>query len=99
MNSELAIAAADKLTDAGLTAEQATELLREVRKEAIVEFVGEMSAVYRKHSGEGLQEDMILACLKFDVDPAAFYDTPDSALELKALVAYHRVRGTYGEPE
>lgn len=69
------------------------------RKEAIAEFVGALGAYTRKHNGEACQEDKIFACIVFGVDPEVFYDSPDEARELRALVAYHRELGTYDGAE
>lgn len=70
---------------------------KEIRQEAVAEFVSQMSAAYRKHTGEAVREDMIAACILFDINPEVWFTDPEEALELRALVAYHKVRGTYDE--
>lgn len=70
-----------------------------IKKAAVAEFVGRMSASYRKHSANAVDEDMIAACIWFDIDPETWYDNPAEATELRASVAYHRTLGTFEDSE
>ena len=60
-------------------------------QQGIADFVNRMSAEYRKHSGEAVQEDMLMAVAFFDVPPSAFYEEPHEQGVLAAKAQVYRL--------
>ena len=54
-----------------------------LRAEAVADFVNRQSVLYRKHSGDAVYEDMVLAVSEFGVPAEAFYDDPEEAQRLR----------------
>jgi hypothetical protein len=72
-----------------VTAPSANE---ESYKQGIIDFVSTVSVLYSRHSGAAVNEDMLIACVEFDIDPSAFFDSEDEARNLRAEVAAAKVR-------
>jgi hypothetical protein len=60
---------------------------RQVRAEAIRAFVGRQSVVYRKHSGDAVTEDMVLAIRELGLQAYDFYDDKEGQGWLSGRVA------------
>lgn len=81
--------------------------VQQVEARAIFAFVSEMSALYQKHTGEAMREDMIVACARFGVNPDWFYMDQDSgemqdalaARALRADVAHYRIMHALDEED
>lgn len=73
------------------------EWIQQVEARAIAAFVADMSADYRKHTAEGVHEDLVVSCARFGVDPKWYFTDEDgtvdetSTRELRADVAYYRI--------
>jgi hypothetical protein len=61
--------------------------------QGIADFVGRMSADYRKHSGDAVHEDMLMAVAYFNVPPSAFYEDAHDRDALQARAEVYRLTG------
>jgi len=82
------------------------EWIKGVEARAIAAYICEFSATALRVSGAATTEMMIIACVRFNVQPAWFYTDEDGTLdktaetELRARVAYYRImHGLDGDDE
>lgn len=65
----------------------------EAYRRGIVDFVGKMSADYRKHSALAVREDILAAVAHFNINPAEFYDEPFEQDRCRAEAEVYRLTG------
>jgi hypothetical protein len=64
-------------------------------QQGIIDFVGKMSADYRKHNAVAVREDILSAIAHFDIDPAAFYDNAHDQDVARAEAEVYRLTGEF----